>query len=150
MKTTFRLGAGHISVATLTGSSAYLIKNFPLQADMNVQHIWYCDASPPRMPLRRMSASSKMLAHGDYLSRLTFKVFTFGMRDYFKDTFYGGSETALDAPVTVGLYTASDEPIYLQARMLMPNWGELADSGQQISRGYRNVVWFLVAGEQIT
>lgn len=150
MNTDTRLAAGHVSVVTITGSSSYLIKNFTKPSDVGAANPWKCNTVPPHAAVRKIALSSKVTGQGYYLSSLTFKVFTFGMRDYFKDTFYAGSETSYSANVTAALYTASNEVFYMQCTMIMPDWGELARSGQQIAIGYRDVVWQLTTGVQIT
>lgn len=144
------LAPGHIDVSTLTTGTTYLLRAFTHTSDMGAGNLWYCNTIPPHHQTRRVAMSGKVQGQGYYISSLDFDVFTFGMRDHFKDTYFSGSETTFSANVTVGLYTASNEVFYLQGVMVMPDWGQLARGGQQIAIGYQNVSWRLLNGVQIS
>lgn len=145
MNRAVRIKAGHVTVANIDADSAALLQNFAVQTDMGANKAaWNCNITIPRRASVRTALSGKTSGQGYYGAALEFKVMTFGMVDYFRDTFLATSnESGL---VTVKLYDQTNTAIYLQCTMVQPDF----QATTQNAIGYQDVVWNLIRGVVIT
>lgn len=145
MERTFRFKTTHVSKATLDADSNSILQNFPVQTDMNaIAALWNANITVPRRASVRTSLSGTTRGQGYWGFGVSFDVMTFGMVDYWLDTFC--ATTNESGLITAKVYDETNTARYYQATLIKPDFQSLT----QIAIGYQNVQWNVIYGVEIT
>lgn len=135
--TDFRIRAGLQTVGNVT--TAYRITALAVQTDQRVGGVategiktfWQNPAFPPstfpRPPRIIERRNISRAPNGDYFWKWVFSRWTYGMWDYWLDTYLATSAESAD--VTVATYLDNNTQAFLQATMMRPVYGDIANGG---------------------
>lgn len=145
MERTVRFKTGHVTAANIDADSNALLQNFPVQTDMNANAVlWNCNVTIPRRAAVRTALSGLVRAQGYWGFAVNFDIMTFGMVDYWLDTFC--ATTNEYGLITAKVYNETNAAKYYQATLLKPDFQSLT----QVAIGYLDVKWAFIYGVEIS
>jgi len=141
-----RIAAGTLTAAALT--SGYAITSLPMQSDQDFSCPWILAGSLCTTPTpARVTTNADLSRSADGFTtwRWGYSYMTFGMTNYWNDTFLPGD--AWSSPVTVMDYDDTNVAVFYTATIWKPNYP--SDKAQYITGGWGRVVFEIVKGTQI-
>ncbi len=141
-----RIAAGTLTAASLT--SAYAITSLPVQSDQDYSTPWVVDGSLCTTPTpARVTSNGDLSRSPDGFTawRIGFTYMSFGMTDYWNDTFLPGS--VWSAPITIMDYDENNQAVFYTATLYRNNYP--SDKAQYIVGGWGRVIFDIEAGTQI-
>lgn len=145
MNKAVRIKTGHVTVANIDADIAALIQNFAVQTDMGANKAaWNCNLIVGRHASVRIPLSAKARGQGYIGLSVFLKGMTFGMVDYFLDTFM--ATTNEYGLITIKSYNETNAAKYYQGVMQKPDF----QNTKQNEIGYEDVLWPILKGVEIT
>lgn len=136
----WRWAVGHISVATINGSDAYLIENEPLQVDQSPGRPWLPPSDNgtqfPRPARVVTMLDGSRQADGFYTGQMSFAYLTEAQLSYL-DTKFGWSDTVWSTDATIKVRTQTGVFIVLHVALYRPVPNEDFQRGE---RGAQDVI----------